>query len=274
MKINRLGALLILLLIAISIAVLYFYRQDKNPIVSDGDWRDQVEIYLDSESNSENFFYDELPESTYQERIDSVEISQKGNDNVYTIFSKQGFDVENNTGRAMIYYTGPEVYDEYNRGNYYYYILDKKIEGNIAIQRVQSVATGSIYNIPLFEFWIVGDLLATKNAIATLIVPINEKVGDSGACVVKSEDNYENEEGRAMEITQDGSPMVYTIEFDYNKATPELLSGLQDVPINRLCGNYSYSMGSNVFVSKNGIVLFFPEYSYWNQYNVGGFVSK
>lgn len=262
MKINRLGALLILLAISLAISGLYFYNKDKNidSDHQDSEWEEQMQFYINTESNSYNRF-SEPAETIYEERIDTVDISQEGIPGVYTIFTKQYFDIEKESGKITIYYNGPEVEKEYD---YYFYLLDKKIEKNVVVQRIQNIGSGNIYNIPIFEFWILGDSVIPKDFISALINTPDEEIRNSGACSVVEEDY----EPTLTDIRN------YYIEFDFDKLNSDLLKKIQKTSTKDICGKYTTDDYSKIFVSKNGILIFFPEWSFWNAHNIGGFIGK
>lgn len=271
MKINRLGALLILLVIVGGISSLYFYNKDKIP-------RDDIDIELSSYNNDYQYQFNSIdnsysqyytPETTYEERIDSVDIYQNGVPGVYTVFTKQDFEIEKNTGKIIIYYSGPEL-KEYS--DYYFYQLEKRVEGNTVIQKIQHVRTGDIYNVLLFEFWILGDSVTPKNAISALITTPNEEIRNSGACSVVGEEFYESDDHYQEPTLTD--IQNYHIEFDFDKLNSELVNKLQNKSIKDICGKYTSLGYAKMFTAKNGILLFFPEHSNWNAYNIGGFVSK
>lgn len=270
MKINRLGALLILLVIFGGISILYFYNKDKIPRADINIEDINVEwasYEFDANNNSYRQYYQ--PETTYEERIDSVDIYQNGVPGLYTVYTKQGFDIDVSTNKIITYYYGKgtenESFDKY-------FLLDKKIEGNTVIQRIQNMQSDNIYDVPLFDFWILGDSVTTQNAISALINPINEDVKNSGGCVVKGEEYYEqvDQEETINDVR------IYHIEFDFNKITSsDLLNKLKDMPLENICGKYTYNNGgSALFASKNGILIFFPESSLWSPYSVGGFIGK
>lgn len=268
MKINRLGALLILLVIIGGISSLYFLNKDKYPEDGLSDYYSEDDYQFNSFDNSYND-YSQYRETTYEERIDSVDIYQNGVPGVYTVFTKQDFEVEKGTGKIVFYYDGPEL-KEYS--DYSFYQLDKRVEGNTVIQKIQHIQTGDIYNVPLFEFWILGDSVTPKNAISALITTPDEEIRNSGACSVieegVDESDLYNSEVTLTDIKN------YHIEFDFDKLNSELVNKLQNKSIKDICGKYTTNGYSKIFSSKNGILLFFPEPSNWNAYNVSGFISK
>ncbi len=271
MKINRLGALLILLVIIGGISSLYFLNKDKYSEESANYYQsdNQIQYGANSAMNSYNQ-YPNYAETRYEERIDSVDIYQNGVPGLYTVYTKQGFDVDTSTNKVLTYYYGKgtenESFDQY-------FLLDKRIEGNTVIQRIQNMHSDNIYNAPLFEFWILGDSVTAQNAISALINPINEDVKNSGGCVVVDEEYYE--QGYQEESVN--NIKTYYIKFDFDKITSsDFLNKLKDMTLENICGKYTYNnTGSNsTFASKNGILLFFPQDSFWNTYNIGGFISK
>ncbi len=267
MKINRLGALLILLVIIGGISSLYFLNKDKySEEVEDDYWQDDYQFYSSDSSYDQ---YSGYIETEYEERIDSVDIYQNGVPGVYTIFTKQDFEVEKNTGKIIIYYAGPEL-KEYS--DYSFYQLEKRVEGNTVIQKIQHVRTGDIYNVPLFEFWILGDSVTPKNTISALITTPNEEIRNSGACSVVGEEFYESDDHYQEPTLTD--IQNYHIEFNFDKLNSELVNKLQNKSIKDICGKYTSLGYAKMFTAKNGILLFFPEHSNWSAYNIGGFISK
>lgn len=269
MKINRLGALLILLVIFAGIASLYFLNKDKQTV------NEYLDIYQnDYQYNTNSIInsYNQYPEYTnrrYEEKIDSVDIYQNGVPGIYTIYIKQSFEIDTTTNKTIIYYSSEETKNEKNDQ---YFLLDKRIEGNTVIQRIQNLQSDNIYNIPLFEFWILGDSVSVENAISKLIDPMNEDVKNSGGCVVVGEEYYEQ---GYQEVNVNEIKMHY-IEFDFNKIfSSELLNKIKNMPLDNICGKYSFkNYGGSTFVSKNGILLYLPQNSFWSPYSIGGFISK
>lgn len=272
MKMKRITALSIILVLVAGIAVFYFSNQDRAVDIMMGnyDWEnqenrpqyfDELVWTVDDEYGYEGEY---IEGATSEEIIQNLELGKSGS-SIYSLVIRDTFDKHPTNNRYFGYYY--QLREQVNEGSESFYVDRTEVVKNGARNEItrtyQNISSGKFHTLPLAYFWILPEGIDPKNAIAAMMTAqSNMRTG----CVVEPVPYYEDyhgaAEGQADVPLVSDKPMQYQVSFDLTKLDTGTLQQLSNQVVKSPCGPYgpaqmtSYEKGT--FVTQHDVLIYIP----------------
>lgn len=309
---KRLLALIGVLILVSGVAVYYFNNEDRigtvvYEVAEEATYTfpfslfsrsNEDGIYITSEPYEVNMYGQEYsygysePQGEYQEIVNEIHLNDKGSQYLYSLFVQEGmwWNAEKNVFMADAYrledVTGVSLPDSLAvLGTTVPVFADgaqpvsyvAPMQGEI-VRTLQDVRSQKTYDIVMGHFWIIGDTVATEQAIRGLLSLGAVPAEFPELCVI-SHDTSPVEE-TAVGASVENGVQIYSVRFDASKATGDQLKKLQGRSLEGLCGalqpktqNLSHvsslqTFDTGAFVFQNGVLIFIPYTSPWSTWQV------